>query len=167
MKNKIKLLKIIILFIIILVVIVLLLNKCSMGNEIAAIKLYEDLIDITVTENLIDSDDFLAIYVDNVFDPLNKELLSNDAKVEILNYSKKYNFNIYNMNKEEVFLLKNDNENQNGSCISFNFSSISYKKAIVNVYYYIDNQSSGMQTYVLKYVKKEWEIVKTNSQVIS
>lgn len=170
MKNKVKLLISIILFIGILVIIALLLKKKDIGNETASIKLYEDLIDITVAEYSNNSNEYLCIYIDNIFDPLNKKLLSNEAKSEILNYSKKYNSDIYNMKKEDLISLKKNNnglKNKNGLCINFSFSSLSYKKSILNVFYYIDNQSSGMQTYVLKYNGNKWDILKTNSELVS
>ena len=168
MKNKIKFIMVIIFLIVMSVIIVLLLRKRNIGNEIAAIKLYEDLIDITVVEHSNDSIEFLSIYIDNIFDPLNKKLLSNEAKIEILNYSKKYNSNIYSMKREDLFSLKNNNyKDKIGLCIDFSFSSLSYKKAIVNVYYYVDSQSSGVQTYVVKYNKNKWDILKTNSEIVS
>lgn len=158
----------IILFIVISVIIFILCIKKNIGNETAATRLYEDLIDIIVTQYSNDSNEYLSIYIDDVFDPLNKELLSEESKKEILDYSKKYNSNIYNMKKEDLFSLKNSiYKNLNGLCINFSFSSLSYKKAIVNIYYYVDNQSSGMRTYMLKYNKNKWEILKSNSNIIS
>ncbi len=168
MKSKKNILIAIIFFIIILVIIFVLFIKKNIGNETSATKLYEDLIDIIVSQYSNDSNEYLSIYIDDVFDPLNKKLLSEESKKEILSYSKKYNSNIYNMKKEDLFLLKDNNyENLNGLCINFKFSSFSYKKAIVNVYYYVDNQSSGMQTYMLKYNKNKWEILKSKSDIVS
>lgn len=51
--------------------------------------------------------------------------------------------------------------------INFKFSSFSYKKAIINVYYYVDNQSSGIQTYMLEYNKNKWKILKSNFEIVS
>ncbi|CCY71532.1 unknown [Clostridium sp. CAG:921] len=92
-------------------------NKKNIGNETAAIKLYEDLIDNIVSQYSNDSSEYLSIYIDDALDPLNKELLSEESKKEILSYSKKYNYNIYNMEKEDLILLNDNNyENLNGLC---------------------------------------------------
>lgn len=168
MKNKKNILLAIFFLIVMLIIIFALFIKKNIGNETAAVKLYEDLIDNIVSQYSNDSSEYLSIYIDDALDPLNKELLSEESKKEILSYSKKYNYNIYNMEKEDLILLNDNNyENLNGLCINFKFSSFSYKKAIINVYYYVDNQSSGIQTYMLEYNKNKWKILKSNFEIVS
>lgn len=165
MKKKL-LLTIIIVFAIIAISLIyfFIMNK-NLKDEKSAIKLYKNLIDTIASKYSTFQDEFISISFDNVLDPLSKEKLSNDAKKEIINYTKKYNSVIYDKAKED--LINENNEHTNKLFISFSYTSFSYKKATINVYYYISNQSSGMQSFKIKYTKDAWNISKINYEVIS
>ncbi|MDD3303646.1 MAG: hypothetical protein PHP54_01875 [Clostridia bacterium] len=163
--KKIVLTIIIIIILITSISIFFLLNKQHIGNETAAIKLYENLIDTIMEKNSNRQSDYLSISLDNAIDPLNKKELSSEAKEEILNYAKKYHHIIYNKNKEDLLAL--EFEKINGLLINFSFSFSDFNKVAVNVFYYAGNQASGEQTYLIEYMKERWNMTKTNKNLVS
>lgn len=165
MKKKIILCIIIVIIITLGILCYISITSKNLKDEKSAIKLYKDLIDIIASKHSTPQDEFLSISFDNVLDPLSKEKLSDSAKTEILNYSKKYNSVVYDKRKEE--LINEENTNLPKLIISFSYSNFSYKKATVSVHYYIANQSSGMQTFVIKYTKNGWTISKTAYETVS
>lgn len=133
-------------------------KKQQAGNEAAAIKLYEDLID-KISNNIFDNDEYISIQFKRVLDPLNKKTLSKQAKNEILNYCKKYKDTVYNKTAEELISSGLGVEgNLDGILINLNVVSVSYNQAKISVSYYKANLGAGGTTYIVKYKNNKWEI---------
>ena len=161
MKNKI----LIIIFVIIAILFcIFVLYKFKLnGNESAAIKLYNLIIDETLKNDLGNNYEYLSIYLDKTLDPLNKKELSDYAKKEILKYEKKYNEVIYDKSKDELLSVNNDTtHNLNGIYISIStdVNSLSHNKAIINVVYSVGRQNSNMRNYLVEYSNNSWKISK-------
>ena len=167
-KKKFLIIIVVSLFILFSLIVFIWLHIKNKGNEKLATRLYEDLIDSVITQYLNTSYDYLSIYVDNIVDPLNKKLLSDESKKEILEYSKKYSNSVYDMRLNDLFTSeKFKDSNLTGICISFNFNLLDYGEAYINVYSYLDNQAAKVQTYMVKYSKNNWNISKINTEILS
>ena len=78
MNKKIFILLIVLILIIILlsVVFIIFCNKKNEGNEIAAINLYEELIDKILENRVYETDNYISIDTTSFIDPLNNNILS-------------------------------------------------------------------------------------------
>lgn len=142
-------------------------KKQQEGNEAAAIKLYEELID-KISNNISNYDKYISIQFERVLDPLNKKTLSKNAKNEILNYCKKYKVTVYTKSLEELIASRlGKADTLDGILIKINMVSISYNQARISVSYYKANLSAGGTTYTVKYNNNKWDIYDENTSWIS
>ena len=155
MNKKIFILLIVLILIIILlsVVFIIFCNKKNEGNEIAAINLYEELIDKILENRVYESDNYISIDTTSFIDPLNNNILSESAQTEILDYCRKYNKVIY---KSSDIDLKD--ESLEGVKITFNIRKKKKETINIDVNCYRSNLGSGGREYICTYSNNTWNI---------
>lgn len=133
------------------------------GNEEAAIQLYDQLIQATVTNtDEVKNSDFLSISINPMIDPLNNKELSQETIDKIYNNFAQYHTTIH---KKSATQLQTDgtlNDTSNGFIIDIQFE-ITKGKTIATIKYQYNTQVWKVQNYSLQYLKDSWDITPTKS----
>lgn len=145
---KIKSIVIVIIFLILIVILAIVelnLYKNNKSNESAAILLYKEIIDkiFALNKDIISKTENVYINVDELIDPLNGNLLSNNSKIVINNYCKDY-------------CKINNSKDTNYSINIHQFSKFSNKVSFNIMVKY--GSSSQMISYTAEYINNSWKL---------
>ncbi len=117
----------------------------KIGNEIASVHLYKNLIDTYLNNNnLLTNCNYISIDVTSLIDPSTNNKLSDNSKNEILNYCKKYINNVYSEKIQDDSLM--------GLNIDFYISGKNKNKFNIDIKYSLSNSNIiGGRTYICIY----------------
>ncbi len=145
-------------------------KKNSGNNEQATIKVYEELIDVLAsqTQNFAGDNKYISLDTDKLVNLSDGELMSSSGKEEILEYLKKYNETVYDMNAEEIISKDlGSNQDLGGYVLKINVVSVNKNKATVNIGHNRANLSSLWLKYYLTFNNGKWDYKDSGEYVMS
>lgn len=139
-------------------------------NEIAAVNLYKEIIDLTVLENkgLTNDAEYISLDINTLVDPLSSKRLSDNSINEIVSYCKKHNEKVLKKGYEQLISEGlGDSTKLKGVLISINLRSKSFNTAIITSKIYSGNLGSSMVSYKIKYNGNSWSYSENGEKVQS